>query len=377
MKNKRQHFVPQHYLRQFRIDGTNLIATSLVQPYRFIGPTAINKQCQSSYFYGADGELDQVMSQFEINLAPLLKSVSEKRSFDSAELPGLQMLAALLHVRTRKAVEKAKLFPKRVALEFFNAGIKSGRLPAPKGGLTEDMIDFDGVADELIKTALIPAWMEMHTLECKLLAPAQDSFFVTSDEPVIMMNEYAARLNGKREFVGFAQSGFQLLLPLSPTLCAFFYDPGIYKVGNRKDKLVTLSPSDVEILNSLHLQSAENCIYFHSVSLEARMAALNARYGRLRKPLSDLVRTLPGWAENDEILHIRSEGAKLPTAWRFCQYRKNLRRKVGERRNPDWTATIMHLEDDMIRNPGIEDITERVERMVAEAKVRTSSVCDQ
>ena len=122
------------------------------------------------------------------------------------------MLAVSLHVRTRKAVEQAKVFPKRIAYEFISHRIETGGLRAPKGGFTEEMIDFDGVADLLIKTAIIPCWMEMQTLDCKLLETSEGGVFITSDNPVVILNQFAARLNVRRSFAGFSQTGFQLLL---------------------------------------------------------------------------------------------------------------------------------------------------------------------
>ena len=109
-------------------------------------------------------------------------------------------------------------------------------------------MDFSGVAGSLMKWNAIPCWLEMQTLGCKLLEAAPHTFVVTSDHPVVMMNQLFASSEPHRSFVGFSRSGFQLLLPISPTLCVFFYDPFVYKVGARRRRLVQLSPSDVELV---------------------------------------------------------------------------------------------------------------------------------
>ena len=55
LTNKRHHFVPQYYLKQFQGDGTDRILVCLVDPYRCVGLGAIKGQCQRDHFYGKDG----------------------------------------------------------------------------------------------------------------------------------------------------------------------------------------------------------------------------------------------------------------------------------------------------------------------------------
>ena len=79
-----------------------------------IGPAAIRHQCQEDYFY-EDRTVDELMGENETKLAPMLIRVAKKESFDAKELVALRMLAATLHARIRKAVETAKVVPKRIA----------------------------------------------------------------------------------------------------------------------------------------------------------------------------------------------------------------------------------------------------------------------
>ncbi|XHR31119.1 MAG: DUF4238 domain-containing protein [Chthoniobacteraceae bacterium] len=83
-KNKHQHFVPQHYLRQFRVEGTKQICVMRLSPLKYIGLGAINRQCQEDYFYEGEGDkgLDQVLSLIEETLLLSLR-VSVKRDIRS------------------------------------------------------------------------------------------------------------------------------------------------------------------------------------------------------------------------------------------------------------------------------------------------------
>ena len=350
--NKSQHFVPQHYLRQFRIEGTKQISVAKVEPFQFIERAAINGQCKQDYFYRDDGELDELLQKCEDDLAPVLVRVTQKRSFDSKELVALRLLAVILNIRTRKSLELAKVLPKKVAYEVIKSGIERGDLPSPPGGWKEGMIDFTGVAGIKFKASAIFCWLEMQTLGCKLLEAGEGACFVTSDHPVVMLNQLFASAEPHRSFVGFSRSGFQLLLPISPLLCLFFYDPRVYKVGGRRDTLVKLSESDVELVNSLQVQSADECIYLHEPGLVGKIRSLVSTYARFRVPVGSSLRELPGSNERESFLHLRQPPVKLRRPWGFCVLRKS--RNVGpdKRRDPSWTALITNVVADIDSHPG-------------------------
>ncbi len=120
MNGKRDHFVPQHYLKQFRFEETKQIAIASVEPFRFIGLGPIDSQCQKDYFYERDQALNEILRQSENDIAPVLLRVTQKMDCDAKERVALNMLAVLLHTRTRSAVEQAKGFPKRIAYQGRN-----------------------------------------------------------------------------------------------------------------------------------------------------------------------------------------------------------------------------------------------------------------
>lgn len=347
-----EHFLPQHYLRQFRIGDSKLIGIAKVAPFKFIGAGTIRGQCQKQSFYGDSPGADKLLGRSESDLAPVVANVIQRQDFNSPELVALRLLAVLLHIRTRKAIEIAKVFPKYIAYEVIKHGIETGRLPAPPGGQwTEDMMDFGGVAGTLIKEAGIPCWLEMQTLQLKLLRPRPNEYFITSDNPVVVMNEFCVRDDNPRSFAGFSLTGFQLLLPISPHLCLFFFDQRIYKVGSRGPRLVTISTDDVEILNALQVQSAESCLYFHNLGLESRVGSLVSEYAALRSPIRETLRHLPGRNTKEQILHMRSPAGTLPRKWTFCRLRRRITARVGSRRDIAWSESIKQLMRDLDQNP--------------------------
>jgi len=362
MVNKRHHYVPQYYLKQFRADEGNRLLVCMVEPYRCVGLGAIKGQCQHDHFYGKDGPTDAMLQETESAIAPTLYAVNKLRAATVAQWQALRLLAVQLHLRTRKAAELAKVFPRFFADKVITAAIKNGELPEPKGGWSAEMMDFGGVPQSLLGHNLLACYFETTTLRCKLLAAPRGTFFITSDNPAIMLNQFAADAKGVRDYVGFAQSGFQFVLPLSPSLCAFLYDPFIYKVGSRSDDLVEVCAEDVEILNSLQVQSADRCLYAHCPEAERIINQLVSRYAKLRKPNNQAIKS---YAQNDKetLLKISNPPMVLPKRWLFCGYLKNIRKKVGEKRDPAYTHMVQLLVEDIEKNPGNMDFEARLDRL--------------
>lgn len=360
--NKSQHFVPQHYLRQFCIQETGKqICAIRINPFLFISKSPISGQCKQDNFYDKDGQLDNLFQKLESDLAPVILNVIETKKFDLNELAALQFLAVMLHLRTKKTIETAKVFRKHIAYEIIENAIRRGKLSQPPGRLTKDIIDFFGVAGALWNSNSLICWLEMKTLACKLLEADHSSYFVTSNNPIIVFNQLFSNIK-HRSFAGFSRSGFQLLLPISPKFCLFFYDPKVYKVGFRRHDLVTLTNSDVELVNSLQVQSANECLYCHEPKSENVMKNLILKYSHLRVSIESSLRELPIKDSNDTFIHIKQLSVKLQHPWTFCNYRRYKNIGLDHRRDPAWSASIDKLMEDIKNNPG--ELFERIEEIL-------------
>jgi hypothetical protein len=364
---RRQHFVPRHYLRQFGYSGTEQISVARIDPYHYVPKAAISRQCQEDYFYGDDGKLEDLLQLGETDMSPILVDVGHKLAYDDKEIGLLRMLAALLHVRTRKAAEEAKVFPRRMFAEVTQAGINSGRLPPAPPDWNPEAVDFSGVSDMLISHA-IPLWLELSTLECKLLRAPSTSAFITSDNPVLMLNQFAEGTHPLRTFVGFAQSGFQLLLPISPRVCLYFYDRRVYKVGKKGGQVVEIGDNDTHAINTLQLQSADVCLYFNDAVSENRVRGLVERYKTLRKPVKDSLRTLPGRTPDEQLLHLQSPPMTLPHPWGFSRVQNTGGVRPGTRRDPIWTAAIWKVVDEIEAGHPPQNFFDRMEQIIATAE---------
>ena len=107
--------------------------------------------------------------------------------------------------------------------------------------------------------------------------------FITSDNPVFKYNQYCE--GGPRGIgtLGFAMSGFQLFVPLSPDVLLMLFDGDIYKVGQRGGEVVICTDlRDAAILNGMQVVGAERNLLF-SVGDDVRLVAAAASdFARLR-----------------------------------------------------------------------------------------------
>jgi len=358
------HFVPQHYLRHFSSDNKRIVAATLT-PYRFLGQVPIEGQCQANNFYELNTTLNQMLWCSENDIAPVLVSVIHKKDFNLHEANALKLLAVIFHMRTRKAAECAKVFPKYMAKEFIQNAMRRGELPPlPEGNVLEEVIDFSG-ASGFLMSQMIPCWIETQTLDCKLVESAPGVEFITSDNPVSILNQFCVDMKSLHSSVGFSKAGFQLLMPISPNLCLICYDAKVYKLGNRRDRVVRISANDVEIVNALQIQTADTSIYWHDINLRSGIERIVGHYSGLRVPLTDILRVIPCTNANEELLHLTAPSVKLPKVWDFCRYRRHIFCKPGDRREPLWTQLAQDLTNDIEHNPNPDrDIYARMENII-------------
>jgi len=353
-KNKRQHFVPQHYLRHFCESGQ--IGVAATDPFRYLGADTTRNQCQASYFYCQDDDdsLDEWLSAVESTSAEVLRRISETRKMTDEELVGLRMLAVIFYLRTRKAADVAKLMPKWKADIILKDAIDRGELPPPPGGWRPGLMDFTGASGMLLRHSLIPCWMEMQTVWQKFLVPGPDTVkqFLTSDHPVVTLNPFLDQNDGDRSFSGFSRSGFQLFFPLSPTCCVMFYDAGVYKVGGKRETTVPLSAYDMDQVNGLQIQAADRILLFHPNTQKEEVSQIYSSFERYRRPLEDHLR--PVETHNDkseELVIIKNSIVSLPKPFDFCRTVRHPRIGESGRRNGTWTQFSEIVREEFEKSP--------------------------
>jgi hypothetical protein len=101
-------------------------------------------------------------------------------------------------------------------------------------------------------------------LHFKILLNETTIPFITSDNPVVKYNQFLEDRKTFGGITGFGAKGLQLLFPLHPRIYLIFYDADIYRVGNKKQRVITLSAKrDIDELNRLQVVNSGSNLYFN------------------------------------------------------------------------------------------------------------------
>jgi hypothetical protein len=176
--------------------------------------------------------------------------------------------------------------------------------------------------------------------------------FITSDNPVAKTNQYLlGAFDGG--VAGWATTGLQVFVPISPELIVVFYDGKIYKVGNRKQDIVDVSSqADIKALNTLQLLNAHQNVYFQNASQGAEVSALFNRCSHLRakeKTATRIVEATDKTGAQGELQHTYKLNLDFREPLSFCkiQTRKRISREQREFsvRQPDLVAALRIFQE--------------------------------
>ena len=107
--------------------------------------------------------------------------------------------------------------------------------------------------------------------------------FVTSDNPVVLYNQYCEGVKGFGT-TGLASRGLQIFLPLSPNHILLLYDSKIYKVDDRAARITLLTDADdVNMLNLLSAANADKVLLFSEWNEEGVIRQMVQRAKKYRR----------------------------------------------------------------------------------------------
>lgn len=317
--NKSHHYVPRFYLRNFSRSGKSINLFN-IDSERLIKNAPIRGRCCRDYFYGKNPENEKSLCAAEGEVAQLFRLINQQVRLPHHFTAGHLLLC--FHIatqanRTRYAADTLNAVTDGMMREI----LKHDRR-ATQDMLAQVRFGYDDPA--LITTAHgalgFPLLMD---LECRVLLAPQGTEFITSDNPVVMYNQFMLwRTDGSN--TGIASKGLQIFFPIWPFLTLVMYDRDVYHFGSAKSALVhTASAMDVHELNMLQVAAAyENVFTFTSAANIFRVALDAAKYRRKKKAV---VRAFPQPSEGDrksELIAISHEDIRTNAMLGFMRVHK-------------------------------------------------------
>lgn len=282
---KNQHYVPQCLLKHFsktvkNVERLNIfdIARSHVRYNQ-----SIKENFSQNYFYDKDNSVENLLGQIESPAAIVMdKIVGGQLSISDEDHSALLKFISALLFRTPEARAKALSFinsffesmvEKLLSLNGFDPNEASKGWIQPKNSSDlVSLITLQGVID-----AAILADLGFH-----IITNDSSLEFFISDHPVFAYNWFYRNLKYP-SITGLTAKGFQIFLPLSPSLLICFYDSKVYKYGKKNSTSTKVSDvADIEILNSFQVINAESIIGFCDKESETSLKRIYRKYQNIK-----------------------------------------------------------------------------------------------
>ena len=342
--NKNQHFVPRHYLRRFCFDrdenneGTRT-RILMIKDGTYIPKAGIKGQCAKPYFYHTDPGFENILTELEGKAEEYFKKITDERWLPS-DGPTKNDLLTVLNImrsRTEMFADQTVKLPETAALEGFRTYLEANDKHEFLESLPDLRIRFrnwpvQGVLMGLTNVTLLS------DLQIKLLSAPSGIHFLTSDHPVVMLNQAFVNVIRNRSVSGLAMRGLQLFLPLSPDLLMLAFDPICYRVGQPNRKLIQINRrEDVELINALQVLNGNQCLYFRDEEDEPEFRNLLFKFRNRRPNPENLIEKREIKESGKKGLYIITHAptVPLPGIWSFCKIRRQVSSRDFVVRDPN------------------------------------------
>jgi hypothetical protein len=207
-------------------------------------------------------------------------------------------------IRTTRHAERVNTFIDKMTKEAFR---EHSRLE----GIDIDQFRIGFENPALFSLRFIPLMANaIADLQMHLICADNNQIFITSDNPVFKYNQYLEVIKGIG-VTGGRSRGLQIFIPLSPKHLLMLYDRTVYKVDTRKTTVTRGVPdSDIAILNSLQVHSAERNLYFNDWAKEKYVTSVVEK--SIKRRIVDPVHVEEFVAEGDDTHSLITEHERLP-----------------------------------------------------------------
>lgn len=257
--NKRQHFVPQFYLRNFSDDGLHIHAYNIRTKNTY--NTQIRTSCQKDYFYGKNLEVEELLRDMETVQKKIIDEVIVSKKVDASLSEKYEVILSFLlmqKIRTLEAKNDSNLFLNHCFDLYIKPTLKAN------GDLNKySEEDIEGLKihspDFFYRTGIpyaVDSCFALMDLRPVIIEINSEKEFLTSDNPVIFNNYVDFK---DYPLLALISPGLQIICPITNKLMLFLFDNDMYQITGD-----SISDSDIDSFNEIQiLNSCEN-VFFKS-----------------------------------------------------------------------------------------------------------------
>ena len=273
-KRSKHHYVPKFYLKQFksaprRIHLYNIPRATVFQD------VSLSDQCYKQKLYGND-DVEGRLAFLESAIAPVLRDIVSRDVLPKVGTDDYRAILAIVGLQALRTARLATIADQRIDKLMKQLHSRDPRM--------RNDVEFVHDVPALVHLRLLPEVLDcMEDLRAHLVVSPYQDVFLTSDNPAFRYNQLYEGVQHMGT-TGFAVTGLQIFLPLSPRHQLVVYDGTTYKLRWRDRILgVTIATStDVDTFNGIQLVAADANVYFSDGDQIEDIQRLLPRYRTLR-----------------------------------------------------------------------------------------------
>lgn len=323
-EKKKQHYVPQFYLRYFSSPCKKNISIFNTCSDKYIRCGPIKSQAYDDYLYGKDGLMENSLGYIEENFIEVIESIvfHNGRVFFYEVLYRNVLLYMVVQLNrtlmVKEIYEKHFSEMMRISIDI-HPDLKIKRTKDPKFGFGEVL---QNCIIESVK--MVPCLFD---LEYKVLINNSEDEFITSDNPVVKYNMFMEAFKLPPGGTGLVSRGLQIFYPITKKYMLYFYDRKVYRTGLFFRKFIYISDKGtVKKLNALQYLNCRENVFFSDKVTEYYIRRLLRRYKKYRindfNPVEVFVRKDKPNAP-ERLVHFRERILRIDLKLDFVNIRLN------------------------------------------------------
>lgn len=324
-ENKKHHYVPKFYLKRFSEDKKSICLYNLPKELKVVKANLKN-QCYKDYFYGKDQKTEHALGGMEGEMSLLYGEIDKYGCLPpprSEEHIAFIISILIQYGRTKYNADAMDEMHDKVFKQAFKEKIES---ELEDVNLDDFIVGIKDVAQYSIGL-LVQYYPILLDLGYKLIINKSKTEFITSDNPVVMLNQLLSfRKIGSN--TGLSTKGLQIFFPLSPDKLAIMYDDEVYRVGGENKIVIEVtSETDIYNLNALQACSCYENIYF--MGENQNVSALHRKVRLFLRKNKSNIKVFPEYDDGrkkSEIIMNYKEDIKFNTNLSFLTIRKSARK---------------------------------------------------
>ncbi len=252
---KKQHFIPQFYMRNFSCDGKS-ISLYIIGEGRIIPHSPFSNQCYVNYYYGDDLKWENTLAKMEGRWSVSIKKAIKNEVLSSTDVESLKEFIVFQLIRTSGQNQQLK---KEGLADVLHETCKRLGILSYK-----DHPDVINEATKVIENRSRPEhWLNYIQSKARIVADLSvlivnyntKNALISSDNPVIIFNPFV------KEALHLSYMGIIMVCPISPINLLVVYDSKLYPRFASEQQIRSRNNEEVIKLNNLQFQNAERLVF--------------------------------------------------------------------------------------------------------------------